>query len=111
EKVETGEMDDRQDDEEEFVPLFRANLFLEGEHLPAVSEIADPAASFEGRARLTVRVLEPKTFEKRPLQPGERFRPGQYIMTDEQAGTVFHVLLMKRHNLHNPYLDLPEDAR
>ncbi len=111
EKVETGEMDDRQDDEDEFVPLFRANLFLEGEHLPVVSEIADPAASFEGRARLSVRVLEPKTFEKRPLQPGERFRPGQYIMTDEQAGTVFHVLLMKRHNLHNPYIDLPEDAR
>jgi tetratricopeptide (TPR) repeat protein len=110
-KADTGDIDDHQDDDEEFVPLFRANLFLEGEHLPVVSEIADPAASFEGRARLGVRVLEPRTFEKRPLQPGERFKPGQYIMTDEQAGTVFHVLLMKRHNLHNPYLDLPEDAR
>jgi tetratricopeptide (TPR) repeat protein len=110
-KPDTGEMEDHQDDDEEFVPLFRANLFLEGEHLPVVSDIADPAASFEGRAKLTVRVLEPKTFEKRPLQPGERFKSGQYILTDEQAGAVFHVLLMKRHNLHNPYLDLPEDAR
>lgn len=110
-RAETGEIEDHQDDDEEFVPLFRANLFLEGEHLPVVSEIADPAASFEGRAKLSVRVLEPRTFEKRPLQPGERFKPGQYIMTDEQTGTVFHVLLMKRHNLHNPYLDLPEDSR
>jgi hypothetical protein len=111
ERVSTGDVDEDADDEEEFVPPFRANLFLEGEHLPVVSEIADPQASFEGRAKLSVRVLEPKTFEKRPLQPGERFKPGQYIMTDQQAGTVFHVLLMKRHNLHNPYLDLPESAR
>ncbi|MBX3460277.1 MAG: hypothetical protein KF696_10020 [Planctomycetes bacterium] len=110
-RADTGDIDDHQEDDEEFVPLFRANLFLEGEHLPVVSEVADPSASFEGRAKLTARVLEAKTFEKRPLQPGERFKPGQYIMTDESAGTVFHVLLMKRHNLHNPYLDLPEDAR
>ncbi|MCA8913573.1 MAG: hypothetical protein KDB82_17945, partial [Planctomycetes bacterium] len=111
EYVDTGDVDDRHDDEDEFVPSFRANLFLEGEHLPVVSEIADPDASWEGRAKLTVRVLDPKTFEKRPLTPGERFKPGQYVMTDEKAGTVFHVLLMRRHNLHNPYLDLPEDAR
>jgi tetratricopeptide (TPR) repeat protein len=111
ERVETGDADDHVDDDEEFVPAFRANLFLEGENLPVVSEIADPAASFEGRAKLRVRALEPRTLEKRPLQPGERFKPGQYIMTDEQAGTVFHVLLLKRHNLHNPYLDLPESAR
>ncbi|MCC7509493.1 MAG: hypothetical protein IT464_08970 [Planctomycetes bacterium] len=110
-KPDTGDMDDHHDDDEEFVPLFRANLFLEGEHLPVVSEVADPNASFEGRAKLTARVLEAKTFEKRPLQPGERFKPGQYIMTDATAGMVFHVLLMKRHNLHNPYLDLPEEAR
>lgn len=107
----TGDVEDNRDDDEEFVPPFRANLFLEGESLPVVSDIADPAASFEGRARLSVRLLEPRTFEKRPLQPGERFKPGQYIMTDEQSGTVFHALLMKRHNLHNPYLDLPEDSR
>lgn len=111
EYADTGDADDYHDDEEEFVPTFRANLFLEGEHLPVVSEIADPEASWEGRARLTVRVLDPKTFEKRPLTPGERFKPGQYVMMDERAGTVFHVLLMRRHNLHNPYLDLPEDAR
>lgn len=111
EYVDTGDVDDRHDDEDEFVPAFRANLFLEGEHLPIVSEIADPEASWEGRARLHVRVLDPRTFEKMPLSPGERFKPGQYVMTDEQAGTVFHVLLMRRHNLHNPYLDLPEDAR
>lgn len=107
----TGDTEGAQDDDDEFVPTFRVNLFLEGEHLPIVSDIADPGASFEGRARLNVRVLEPKTLEKRPLQPGERFKPGQYIMRDERAGTVFHVFLMKRHNLHNPYLDLPEDAR
>jgi tetratricopeptide (TPR) repeat protein len=101
----------RDDDDDEFVPVFRVNLFLEGEHLPVVSDIADPGASFEGRARLTTRVLEARTLEKRPLQPGERFKPGQYIMRDERAGTVFHVLLMKRHNLHDPYLDLPEDSR
>ncbi|MBZ0137877.1 MAG: hypothetical protein K8I27_16070 [Planctomycetes bacterium] len=107
----TGDVDDRHDNDEEFVPTFRANLFLEGEHLPIVSEIADPDASWEGRAKLTVRVLDPRTFEKMPLQPGERFKPGQYVMTDERSGTVFQVLLMRRHNLHNPYLDLPEDAR
>lgn len=111
EYADTGDVDDRHDNEEEFVPTFRANLFLEGEHLPIVSEIADPGASWEGRARLTVRVLDPRTFEKMPLPPGERFKPGQYVMTDERSGTVFHVLLMRRHNLHNPYLDLPEDAR
>ncbi|MCZ7606516.1 MAG: hypothetical protein M5U25_10705 [Planctomycetota bacterium] len=111
EHADTGDVDDRHDDEDEFVPTFRANLFLEGEHLPVVSEIADPGASWEGRAKLTVRVLDPRTFEKLPLSPGERFKPGQYVMMDERAGTVFHVLLMRRHNLHNPYLDLPEDAR
>lgn len=111
ERADTGDMDDGHDDEDEFVPLFRANLFLEGEHLPVVSEIVAPDASFEGRAKLTVRVLDPKTFEKMPLTPGERFKPGQYVMSDERSGTVFHVLLMKRHNLHNPYLDLPEEAR
>lgn len=109
--ADTGDVDDRHDDEDEFVPAFRANLFLEGEHLPVVSEIADPAASWEGRARLSVRLIDPRTFEKTPLGPGERFKPGQYVMTDEKAGTVFHVLLMRRHNLHNPYLDLPDDAR
>lgn len=109
--VDTGDADDYQDDDEEFVPTFRANLFLDGEHLPVVSEIADPEASWEGRARLTVKVLDPKTFEKRPLTPGERFKPGQYVMSDDKSGTVFHVLLMRRHNLHNPYLDLPEEAR
>lgn len=110
--VYTGDAECAQDDDdEEFVPTFRVNLFLEGENLPVVSDIADPGASFEGRAKLTTRVLEAKTLEKRPLQPGERFKPGQYIMRDERAGTVFHVLLMKRHNLHDPYLDLPEDAR
>ncbi len=111
EKPDTGDMDDRHDDDEEFVPLFRANLFLEGEHLPVVNDIVAPDASFEGRAKLTVRVLDPKTFEKMPLTPGERFKPGQYVMSDDRSGTVFHVLLMKRHNLHNPYLDLPEEAR
>ena len=111
EHSDTGDVDDRREDEDEFVPAFRANLFLEGEHLPIVSEIADPGASWEGRARLSVRVLDPRTFEKMPLTPGERFKPGQYVMTDEKAGTVFHVLLMRRHNLHNPYLDLPEEAR
>ncbi|MBX3475822.1 MAG: hypothetical protein KF754_15740 [Planctomycetes bacterium] len=109
--VYTGDAECDQDDDDEFVPTFRVNLFLEGENLPVVSDIADPGASFEGRAKLTTRVLEAKTLEKRPLQPGERFKPGQYIMRDERAGTVFHVLLMKRHNLHDPYLDLPEDAR
>lgn len=109
--VYTGDAECAQDDDDEFVPAFRVNLFLEGEHLPVVSDIADPGASFEGRAKLTTRVLESRTLEKRPLQPGERFKPGQYIMRDERAGTVFHVLLMKRHNLHDPYLDLPEDAR
>lgn len=110
--VYTGDAECAQDDDDdEFVPVFRVNLFLEGEHLPIVTDIADPGASFEGRARLTTRVLEARTLEKRPLQPGERFKPGQYIMRDERAGTVFHVLLMKRHNLHDPYLDLPEDAR
>jgi tetratricopeptide (TPR) repeat protein len=109
--VDTGDVDDRHDDDDEFVPTFRANLFLEGENLPVVSEIADPGASWEGRAKLAVRVLDPRTFEKMPLNPGERFKPGQYVMTDEKAGTVFHVLLMRRHNLHNPYLDLPEEAR
>ncbi|MCA8914189.1 MAG: tetratricopeptide repeat protein [Planctomycetes bacterium] len=109
--ADTGDVDDRHDDEDEFVPTFRANLFLEGENLPVVSEIADPGASWEGRAKLSVRVLDPRTFEKLPLNPGERFKPGQYVMTDEKAGTVFHVLLMRRHNLHNPYLDLPDDAR
>jgi hypothetical protein len=107
----TGDADDRRDDDEEFVPTFRANLFLEGEHLPVVSEIADPGASWEGRARLHVRLIDPRTFEKAPLAPGERFKPGQYVMADEKSGTVFHVLLMRRHNLHNPYLDLPEEAR
>lgn len=111
EREDSGDIDDRHDNDDEFVPTFRANLFLEGEHLPVVSEIADPDASWEGRAKLTVRVLDPRTFEKMPLQPGERFKPGQYVMTDERTGTVFHVLLMRRHNLHNPYLDLPEDAR
>ncbi|MCA8945295.1 MAG: hypothetical protein KDB29_03640, partial [Planctomycetes bacterium] len=104
EYVDTGDVDDRHDDDDEFVPAFRANLFLEGEHLPVVSEIVDPEASWEGRAKLQVRVLDPRTFEKMPLNPGERFKPGQYVMTDERAGTVFHVLLMRRHNLHNPYL-------
>src|SRR5690606_957202 len=92
EHVDTGDVDDRHDDDDEFVPTFRANLFLEGEHLPVVSEIADPGASWEGRAKLTVRVLDPRTFEKLPLSPGERFKPGQYVMMDERAGTVFHVL-------------------
>ncbi len=109
--VYTGDAECAQEDDDEFVPTFRVNLFLEGEHLPIVTDIADPGASFEGRARLTTRVLETKTLEKRPLQPGERFKPGQYVMKDERSGTVFHVFLMKRHNLHNPYLDLPEDAR
>ena len=111
EYADTGDVDDHRDDEDEFVPTFRANLFLEGEHLPVVSEIAAPDASWEGRAKLSVRMLDPRNFEKMPLQPGERFKPGQYVMTDERSGTVFHVLLMRRHNLHNPYLDLPEDAR
>jgi tetratricopeptide (TPR) repeat protein len=110
-RVDSGDVDDRHDDDDEFVPTFRANLFLEGENLPVVSEIADPGASWEGRAKLTVRLIDPRTFEKTPLNPGERFKPGQYVMTDEKAGTVFHVLLMRRHNLHNPYLDLPEEAR
>lgn len=109
--VHTGDTDSGRDDDDEFVPAFRVNLFLSGEHLPVVSEVADPGASFEGRAKLSVRVLDPRTLEKRPLPPGERFKPGQYVMMDERAGTVFHVLLMKRQNLHNPYLDLPEDLR
>ncbi|MHC4840520.1 MAG: hypothetical protein ACYTDT_06090 [Planctomycetota bacterium] len=109
EEVFTGDLADARDDE--FVPGFRANLFLEGEHLPVVSEIADPGASFEGRAKLSVHSIDPRSLEKLPLLAGERFKPGQYIMEDERSGTVFHVLLLKRHNLHNPYLDLPEDSR
>ncbi|MEE9312880.1 MAG: hypothetical protein V3V10_10785 [Planctomycetota bacterium] len=109
EQVFTGDLADAKDDE--YVPAFRANLFLEGEHLPVVSEIADPGASFEGRAKLRVHMIDPRSFEKRPLLTGERFKPGQYIMEDERSGTVFQVLLLKRHNLHNPYLDLPEDSR
>lgn len=109
EEIFSGDLPDA--NAEEFVPAFRANLFLEGLHLPVVSEIADPGASFEGRAKLGVSVLDPRSLEKVPLLPGERFKPGQYIMEDERSGTVFHALLLKRQNLHNPYLDLPEEAR
>jgi len=99
------------DDEEDFVPPFRVNLFLEGEHLPVVSEIADPGASFEGRAKLTVRYVDPRSLEKQPITPGARFRTGQYVFLDERAGTVYHALVVKRAEKRNPYRDLPTADR
>ncbi len=51
------------------MPPFRVDLFIQGEHLPVVSDIADPGASFEGRAKLTTRYLDPRTLEKQPLLP------------------------------------------
>ena|GEM_PF-3550313 len=99
------------DDDEDFVPSARVNLFIEGEHLPVVSDIADPGASFEGRAKLAVRYVDPRTLEKQPLMPGARFRTGQYIFMDERAGTVYHALIVKRAEKRNPYRDLPEQDR
>ena len=96
------------DDEEDFIPAFRVNLFLEGDHLPVVSDIADPSASFEGRARLTVRYVDPRTLEKQPLTPGARFRSGQYMFIDERAGIVYHALIVRRADRQNPFRDLPE---
>jgi hypothetical protein len=97
--------------DEDFVPAMRVNLFIEGEHLPVVSEIADPGASFEGRAKLTVRYVDPRTLEKQPLVPGARFRTGQYVFMDERAGTAYHALIVKRAEKGNPYRDLPEADR
>ncbi len=97
--------------DEDFVPAVRVNLFIEGEHLPVVSEIADPGASFEGRAKLAVRYVDPRTLEKQPLTPGARFRTGQYVFLDERAGTVYHALIVKRAEKRNPYRDLPEQDR
>ncbi len=97
--------------DEDFVPTMRVNLFIEGDHLPVVSEIADPGASFEGRAKLSVRYVDPRTLEKQPLTPGARFRTGQYVFLDERAGTVYHALIVKRAEKRNPYRDLPEQDR
>ncbi|MBP9893266.1 MAG: tetratricopeptide repeat protein [Planctomycetes bacterium] len=99
------------DGDEDFVPAARVNLFIEGEHLPVVSDIADPGASFEGRAKLTVRYVDPRTLEKQPLLTGARFRTGQYVFMDERAGTVYHALIVKRAEKRNPYRDLPEQDR
>lgn len=84
------------------------NLFIEGEHLPVVSDIADPV---EGRAKLTVRYVDPRTLEKQPLLTGARFRTGQYVFMDERAGTICHALIVKRAEKRNPYRDLPEQDR
>lgn len=99
------------DGDDDFIPAMRVNLFLEGEHLPVVSDIADPGASFEGRARLVVRYVDPRSLEKQPITPGARFRTGQYVFLDERAGTVYHALIVKRAEKGNPYRNLPEQDR
>lgn len=110
-KMVTGDVQGDGADGDDFVPAARVNLFIEGEHLPVVSDIADPGASFEGRARLTVRFVDPRTLEKQPITPGARFRTGQYVFLDERAGTVYHALIVKRAEKRNPYRDLPEQDR
>lgn len=110
ERTTTGEIA-TSDDDDEFIPTFRVNLFIEGETPPRIADIASPDASFEGRAKLEARVLDPRTLQPVEVDLNERFRTGQYVLSDQASGAVFHVLLMKRRNLHNPYLDLPERDR
>ncbi|MCC6575197.1 MAG: tetratricopeptide repeat protein [Planctomycetes bacterium] len=106
-----GDLDLGVDTDDEFVPPFRVDLFIQGEHLPVVSDIADPGASFEGRARLLTRYLDPRTLEKQPLVPGSRFRTGQYVFLDERSGAVYQALVVRRKEKRNPYREMPAEDR